>query len=60
MPRNTNTPTTASGSHACCAGSGFWKFLTIGMTSIAMIRSPAATTTMPTTAIANAHQYGRT
>src|SRR5512133_1345369 len=59
-PRNRNTPITASGSHWVRDGSGFWKLLTIGTTSIAMIRSPAATTTIPATASPNAHQYGRT
>ena len=56
MPRSTNTPTMASGSHLVFCGSGFWKLWTIGTTMYVMIVSPAATTTMPTTAIANAHQ----
>ncbi len=60
MPRSTNTPTIASGSHLVLSGSGFWKLWTIGMTMYVMTASPAATTTMPTTASANAHQYGLT
>ena len=60
IPRKRNTPITAIGSHCARTGSFDWNVWTIGIMSIAMMRSPAATTTMPTTASANAHQYGRT
>ncbi len=60
MPRSRNTATMVSGSQCVRTGSGFWKFCTIGMTRYAIMRSPAATTAMPTTDRANAHQYGRT
>jgi hypothetical protein len=59
-PRSRNTPTIASGSSFVLSGSGWWKLLINGMTRYAISRSPPATTTRPATAIANAHQYGRT
>ena len=53
MPRSRKTTMIDSGSHDVRAVSGFWKPRTIGITSHASNRSPAATTTMPNSASAN-------
>ena len=55
-PRSRKTATMVNGSHLVASGSGASKLRTIGMTSQASMRSPAATIIMPSTATPNAQR----